>query len=105
MRTLENLRHQPVGFQTEGLATFNLDPTSSGYGDDRTPRIVTNALEAIARIPSVSQAAATTDPDLFGNGNQSNFTVEGHKATEDENMNFEAPYVTPGFFATMKQPL
>jgi predicted permease len=105
VRTLDNLRHQPVGFDTSKLATFNLDPTSSGYGEDRTPQIVTNSLEAISRIPGVIQAAGNTDPDLTGNGNASNFTVEGHKATEDEDMNFQVPYVTPGFFATMKQPL
>jgi predicted permease len=105
VRTLDNLRHQPVGFDTAKLATFNLDPTSSGYAEDRTPQIVTNALEAISRIPGVTQAAANTDPDLTGSGNQSNFTVEGHKASEEENMNFETPYITPGFFATMKQPL
>lgn len=105
VRTLDNLRHQPVGFDTTQLTTFNLDPTSSGYGEDRTPQIVTNALEAISRIPGVVQAAGNTDPDLTGSGTESNFTVEGHKATEDENMNFETPNVTPGYFATMKQPL
>jgi predicted permease len=105
VRTLDNLRHQPVGFETAKLATFNLDPTSSGYGEDRTPQIVTSALEAVSRIPGVVQAAGNTDPDLTGNGNASNFTVEGHKATEDEDMDFQTPFVTPGFFATMKQPL
>jgi putative ABC transport system permease protein len=105
VRTLDNLRHQPVGFDTSNLATFNLDPASSGYGEDRTPQIVTNALEAVSRIPGVVQAAGNTDPDLTGSGTSSNFTVEGHKATEDEDMNFQVPYVTPGFFATMKQPL
>jgi predicted permease len=105
VRTLDNLRHQQVGFETAKLATFTLDPTSSGYGEDRTPQIVTNALEAVSRIPGVVQAAGNTDPDLTGSGTASNFTVEGHKATEDEDMNFQTPFVTPGFFATMKQPL
>jgi len=105
VRTLDNLRHQPVGFETANLVTFNLDPTSSGYGEERTPQIVTNALEAVSRIPGVAQAAGNTDPDLTGSGTSSNFTVEGHKATEDENMDFQIPFVTPGFFATVKQPL
>jgi hypothetical protein len=39
VRTLENLRHQPVGFETANLATFSLDPTSSGYGSDRAMQI------------------------------------------------------------------
>ena len=55
VRTLDNLRHQTVGFETANLATFSLDPTSSGYGEDRTPQIVTNALMRCARIPGVYQ--------------------------------------------------
>ena len=40
VRTLENLRHEPVGFDTSKLATFSLDPTNSGYGEARTAQIV-----------------------------------------------------------------
>ena len=105
VRTLDNLRQQPVGFDTGGLATFNLDPSGSGYGEDRTPQIVTGALESLRRIPGVTDAAANDDPDITGNGTASNFTLDGHKQAEDENMDFETPWVTPGFFATVRQPL
>ena len=105
VRTLENLRHQDVGFQTSNLATFVLDPTSSGYGGDRTPQIVTNSLEALRRIPGVVNVAATTDPELAGDTNTSNFSVQGYKPSEDEHMNFEEPHITPGYFATLRQPL
>jgi predicted permease len=105
VRTLDNLRQQQVGFKTSNLATFHLDPTSSGYGEDRTPHIVTNALEALRRIPGVTTVAATTDPELSGDDTTSNFSVHGYKAREDENMNFEQPRVTAGYFATLRQPV
>jgi predicted permease len=105
VRTLYNLRHQPVGFDTGHLATFTLDPTNSGYGEERTPQIVGNALDALRHIPGVTQVGATTDPELAGDSNSSSFTVQGHKATEDERMDFEAPWITSGYFATLKQPL
>jgi putative ABC transport system permease protein len=105
VRTLDNLRQQPVGFDTGGLATFNLDPSGSGYGEDRTPRIVTSALESLRTIPGVTDAAANDDPDITGNGTGSNFTLEGHKQAEDEDMTFETPWVSPGYFATVRQPL
>jgi len=105
VRTLDNLRHQSVGFETSHLATFVLAPSNSGYGEDRTPQIVTNALESLGRIPGVASVAATTDPELQGSSNHSNFTVQGYKAAEDENMNFEVPSITPGYFATLRQPL
>jgi predicted permease len=105
LRTLDNLRHQPVGFETAHLATFSLDPTNSGYGEERTAQIVSNALDALRRIPGVEMAAATTDPELAGDTSDSNFTLQGYKPAEDEKMNFEAPWITAGYFATLRQPL
>ena len=105
VRTLDNLRHQDVGFQTSNQAVFSLDPTSSGYGEERTSQIVTNALEALRRIPGVVTVAATTDPELAGDTNTSSFSVQGYKPSEEERMNFEEPRITPGYFATLRQPL
>ena len=105
VRTLENLRHQPVGFDTENLVTFNLDPTSSGYGEDRTRQIVANALDAVRRIPGVAMASATDDPELQGNSMGSNYSIQGYKPADDERMTFEAPSIVPGYFAALRQPL
>ncbi|HTB97098.1 MAG TPA: ABC transporter permease [Terracidiphilus sp.] len=105
VRTLDNLRGAQVGYDTAHLATFNLNPSSSGYAEDRTPVIVKSALDAIQRIPGVAFVAATTDPELAGDTETSNYSVQGYKPSEDENMNFEEPGITPGYFATLKQPI
>lgn len=105
IRTLDNLHKQQVGFETGHLVTFSLDPSGSGYGEDRTPQIVTRALEAVARIPGITNASATTDPELEGDTNTTNFSVQGYKPSEDERMNFEAPRIMSGYFATLRQPL
>ncbi len=105
VRTLDNLRQQKVGFDTSHLVTFSLDPTSSGYGEDRTPHIITSALEALATIPGIRSVAATTDPELTGDNETSNYSIQGYKPAEDEHMNFEQPRVTPGYFATLHQPI
>jgi predicted permease len=105
VRTLDSLRHQQVGYDTTRLATFTLEPAGSGYGEDRTPQIVNNSLDALRAIPGVSSAAGTNDPELAGDSNTSNFSIQGYKPAEEENMNFEQPSVTPGYFATLRQPL
>jgi len=105
VRTFDNLRHQQVGFNTSNLVAFNLDPTSSGYGDDRTAQIVTSALQRVSGIPGVVSAAATNDPELQGDSSGSTYSVQGYKPAEDEKMNFEDGRVTPGYFATLRQPL
>ncbi|HUD12564.1 MAG TPA: ABC transporter permease [Terracidiphilus sp.] len=105
VRTLDNLRHQDVGFETAKLAVFSLDPTSSGYGENRTPQIVSSSLDALRAIPGVASVAATTDPELSGDNTSSNYSVQGYKPAEDENMNFEEPRITTGYFATLHQPI
>jgi putative ABC transport system permease protein len=105
VRTLDHLRHQPVGYSVDHLVTFNLDPSSSGYGEERTPQIVANSLDAVRRIPGVVTVAATTDPELANDTESSNFSVQGYKPSEEENMDFEDARITPGYFATLRQPL
>lgn len=105
VHTLDNLRHQPVGFDTTRLATFSLDPTTSGYGEDRTPQIITGAVEALNRIPGVTSVAATTDPELTGDNEIHSYIIEGHTFTEDENHSIESPDITSGYFATLRQPV
>jgi predicted permease len=105
VRTLDNLRHQQVGFDTSHLVAFSLDPTSSGYGDDRTAQIVTGALDRLGGIPGVVSAAATNDPELKGDSSGSSFSIQGYKPAEGEEMNFEDGRITAGYFATLHQPL
>ena len=105
VHTLDNLRHQPVGFDTSRLATFFLDPTNSGYGEDRTPQIINNAIDTLSRIPGVLSVAATSDPELIGDSEMHGYTIEGHTFTEDEDHTFESPDITPGYFATLRQPI
>jgi len=105
VRTLDNLREQPVGFEVSNLINFPLDPTNSGYGEDRTPQIITSAIERLAAIPGVQRVAGTTDPELTGDSNTSNYSIQGYKPGEDENMNFEEPNITPGYFEALHQPL
>ena len=105
VRTLDNLRHQPVGYDRANLLTFGLDPTSSGYGEDRTPQVLTGALQRLSGIPGVISAAATNDPELAGDSNGSSFSVQGYKPAEDERMTFEDTRITAGYFATLRLPL
>jgi predicted permease len=105
MRTLSNLRDQSIGFQTAQLLSFSVDPTLAGYGDDRTPQVETGVLDAVRQIPGVQQAAGTTDPEIADDSSRSNFTVQGHVAPEEEDMDFEAPWISPAYFATLHQPI
>jgi predicted permease len=105
MRTLRNLREQPVGFETRNLATFVLDPSESGYGEDKTPQIMRAVLERLGQIPRVETVAGTTDPELSGDSSVNGYVIQGHKPVEGENTDFETAWITPGYFGTMRLPL
>ena len=105
LRTLDNLRHVQLGFQTAHLVELDLDPTNSGYGEDRTAQIVTSAIDTLRRIPGVTSVAANNDAELRGNSETTNYSVQGYKAGEEERMNFEQPRITPGYFTTIGQPV
>jgi len=105
VRTLSNLRDVPVGWDTSHVATFELDPTESGYGEAQTPEIVRRVVETLRQLPGVARVSATTDPELSGDSNTDGYQVQGHKFTENEENGFESPFVMPGYFATLNQPL
>ena len=105
VRTLENLRNQPVGFDTHNLVTFGLDPSESGYSSDRTTAIMTASLERLERVPGVSSAAGTTDPELSGDSEVEGYVIQGYKPQEGENLDFETGFITPGYFQTLGLPM
>ena len=105
VRTLSNLRNVNVGFATDHLITFGLNPNLAGYGESTLIPLHKNVLEQLAAMPGVSSVAATDDPELAGDGRGGNISVQGYTAREDEDMTVEVPAVTPGFFATLKVPM
>jgi predicted permease len=105
LRTLSYLRSQNVGFQIEHVISFDVDPTIAGYGDDRAAQVENGVLDSVREVPGVLQAAGTTDPELSGDSSGSNFSVQGHVSPEEEDMTFEAPRITSGYFATLRQPI
>ncbi len=105
LRTLTNLRNQNIGFQTTHVAGFDVDPALAGYSGDHSIQVDANVVDAVREVPGVQQAGATTDPEISGNSNSSNYSVQGHVAPEDENMNFESPWITSSYFSTLHQPI
>ena len=105
LRTLGNLRSESTGFVTAHLVNFSVDPTLAGYDDDHSALVEASVLDAMRALPGMRSAAGTTDAELTGSSTTSNFTVQGFATPEDDSMNFEAPWITPDFFATLQQPL
>ncbi len=105
VRTLHNLRNVDVGFATDHLITFGLEPNLAGYSKGTVLPVHKRVLERLAALPGVTNVGATDDPELADNGESGNISVQGYTAAEEEDMNAERPYVTPDYFAVLKVPL
>ena len=105
VRTLRNLKTLNVGFTTENLITFTIDPRLAGYEPGQTASLYRRILEEVGKLPGVRLSAATTDPELSDNNTGSNITVAGYHPTENEDMNVEWARVSSGYFTTLRVPL
>ncbi len=105
VQTLHNLRSLNVGFATDHLLTFGIDPTMAGYDPKQAVPLQKHLLEVLAAQPGVRSVAGTDDPELAGNSEMSNISFAGHPNKPDEDMHSEWSAVTAGYFTTMNIPL
>lgn len=105
VRTLRNLRTLDVGFLTDHLVTFTVDPKLAGYEDKQTSALYREILDKLSALPGVQSAAATNDPELADNNWGRNITIAGYQPAEGDHMSVEWERVSPGYFSTLKMPL
>ena len=105
VRTLQNLKSVDVGFTTDHLLTFGIDPTFGGYDPKEALVVQKQLLDALATQPGVRSVAGTDDPMLSGDNSSSNISFASHGTKTDENIQVEWSAVTPGYFTTMDIPL
>jgi putative ABC transport system permease protein len=104
-RTLHNLKSLDVGFATDHLVTFNIDPSLAGYPPSQNLEVDSRVLHALPALPGVRSVAGTTDSELANDNWRNNITIAGYAAKEDEDMNVERPRVSPQYFSAMGMPL
>jgi len=104
-RTLVNLKSVDVGFVTDHLLTFQLDPHLAGYQSAAIAPLYKRLLDSLSVQPGVQSVAMTDDQVLAHSDNTFSITVPGYQAQEGERMSFEWEHVTPAYFATLHLPL
>ena len=104
-RTLRNLKAVDVGFVTDHLLTFQLDPRLAGYQPAAVAPLYRRLLDGLGAQPGVESVAMTDDPLLARSDNTFSITVAGYQAQEGERMSFEWEHVTPAYFTTLHLPL
>ncbi|MFI5072232.1 MAG: ABC transporter permease, partial [Terriglobales bacterium] len=88
-RTLRNLETLEVGFTTDHVVTFRVDPRLAGYAPEEIAALYQRVFENLKGLPGVRSATATNDPELANNNESENLTVAGYVPKEREDMNVE----------------
>jgi predicted permease len=105
VQTLRNLKSLNVGFTTDHLVIFGVDPTFGGYDTKQAIVAQKQLLDALAAQPGVRSVAGTDDPMLTGDSEQSSIAFAHYETKEDDSLQSEWSAVTPSYFATMNIPL
>jgi putative ABC transport system permease protein len=105
IRTLANLKSQPLGLRVDHVMTFRVDPGLAGYRGEEAAAVHRRVLEALGGAAGVEAAGGTTDADLGDSDQTGDVSVEGHRDVEGHAVEVEQPEVTPGYFAALRVPL
>lgn len=100
-RTLSNLQNIDLGFRRDGVAIFEIDPTSAGYRGQGLRTFYEQLLDRTRTIPGVLTAALTTSTPI------SNRVTSVGVMTDMFATPFSVLYnpVSSGYFATLGIPL
>jgi putative ABC transport system permease protein len=104
-RTLYNLKTQDLGFRTDHLLGFDLDPKLNGYSSPRIFSLYDRLLSDLRSQLGVRAVAYSRMGLLADRNSGSNITVAGYHEKEGEDMNPFMDSVSPGYFSALGVPL
>ncbi len=104
-RSLYNLKNQDLGFRTDHLLAFDVNPKLNGYTGTQIFSLYDRLFSALRAEPGVRSVAYSRLGLLADNSAGSNITVAGYRDKEGEDMNPNMDNVSPGYFSALGVPL
>ena len=105
VRSLVNLLHNDLGFRTERLLVFSINPALRGYRPSTALSLFDRLQERLKTLPGVVAVAAAQHIPLGHSSMGSSIAIEGYQAGEDEEMQARVNVISPGYFSTLGIPL
>jgi predicted permease len=104
VRTLQNLRSVDLGFRTDDVVTFAVEPATV-YDEGRKRQVFRALVERLAGVPGVKAVGASRTRLLTGGRWDSGITIPGVGRVNDENPWSYFNAVTPGYFEALGIPV
>lgn len=102
--SLRNLRHIDLGFRTDHLIRFKLDPSAAGYSPTGSANFVATVREKVGALHGVESVALAVVPVMENSDSGFNIAVEGYQPATHADAQSRNDPVSPSFFATMAIP-
>jgi predicted permease len=104
-RSLKNLKSVDVGFVTDHLLAFQINPRLAGYEAAAISPLYKRLIETLSSQPGVQSVGMTDDPVLAQSDSTFSIEVPAYQPQEGERMSFEWEHITPGYFAVLRLPV
>jgi predicted permease len=105
LRTLNNLRHVDVGFNTQNLVVFGVNPALNRYDDQKATALVDDITTRLKAIAGVRAVGISNVPLLANNVNSTSIFRQGRTYAPRQSDGINNMRVSPDYFATMEMPL
>ena len=105
LRTLANLQNSGPGYSTEHLMAFTIDPSLSGYVDDRAKDFFRRLNDDLQALPGVTSVGLSTMPMLQGYGWSNPVIAEGYSSDPGQEQPAICDMISPKLFATLGVPI
>ena len=107
IKTLRNLRHTEIGFNTNNLLLFSVDPNLIGYRDQQLARLYEQMFSRLEAVPGVQAVTFSRHPLLAWSSTTSSVFVPGVFGPDGKLLDRDAKIlnVRENFLQTMEIPL
>jgi predicted permease len=104
LRTIQNLRSVDVGFNTQNLLLFTVNPRVSGYDVARSGAFYRDTADALRALPGVRSVSWSAQAFLSGSTSTSDMYIQGHNQG-NKGLEMWMMSVRPEFYDTLKIPI
>jgi predicted permease len=105
IRSVNKLMTVDLGFRSEQIVAFSLDPGLNGFTNARQRALYDVLLARLRETPGVESAAYSAVSLLVGGSWDQWVTVEGYKTAETETIDPYFNAISPGYFRTLGIPI
>jgi predicted permease len=107
IRTLRNLQHVDMGFNTNNLLLFKIEPSLLGYKDEQLADLYQRSFDHLEAVPGVQSVTFSRSPLLAQSSWTSSVYVKGEMGANGQprENNTKLHSVRENFFNTMEIPL